>query len=90
MRVCGGGALRGGGLRIVLRQYRCERRGERARRDIFFKFCSLGRKTSPPLLDEWAFSGGERGEILDERIERPDDAASFILLNLEDSFRFVL
>lgn len=42
------------------------------------------------ILDDWAFRGGERGEMLDERIEHPNETVSFVLLNGEDNLRSVL
>ena len=56
----------------------------------FLAFCASGRKTYPLLLDEWAFRRGEWGEMLDEYKERPNETSSFVFLNLEDSFRFII
>ena len=56
----------------------------------FFRVLRFRAMDTPSLLDEWTFWRGERGEMLDERVECPNETVSFILLNLEDDFLFVL
>ena len=62
----------------------------KGRGGTFFLYFVLQGDRYSPLLDEWTFWRGERGEMLDERVECPNETVSFILLNLEDDFLFVL
>lgn len=75
----------GGGSGACASLYGCIAAKEEAKgrgRIFLFAFCASGRQISPPFWTNGPFGGGE---MLDERIERPNETLSFVLLNGEDT-----